>query len=207
MRLTVIGATGRTGTEVVRQALDAGHEVTAIARDPSRMRAQGAHVVSADIMDPDSLAPAIKDRDAVVSALGPRRGEPTGVLSGAARSTLAAMDAVGVRRLVVVSSSGFFAEEGDSLVTGKIVKPLLQRMLRDNATDTRQMETLVAASDTDWTITRPPRLTNRPRTGRYRTALDRQTGSSIARADLADAILKALGDPLPTIGHRVNVGY
>jgi putative NADH-flavin reductase len=143
--------------------------------------------------------------DAVVSALGPRRGEPSGVLTGAARGTLAAMAKTGVRRLVIVSASGFFAEEGDGFVTRVIAKPLLQRLLRASAADTRQMEALVTASDSDWTIMRPPRLTNGPRR-EYRTAVDRHAGSTISRADLADAILGAVADP-STICHRVGVAY
>jgi putative NADH-flavin reductase len=206
MRLTVIGATGGTGTEVTRQALAAGYEVVAVARDPAKMQVTGAQVVRAAITDPDDLAAAMRDSDAVVSALGPRRGEKTSPLASGARATIAAMDSEGVRRLVVVSASGFYVEEGEGLVVGKIAKPILRRLLRDNVADTREMETLVSASDTDWTIMRPSQLTNGPRRGKYKTAIDRYAGARIARADLADAILAALASP-DTIGHRINVAY
>lgn len=204
MRLTVIGASGGTGTEVTRQALEAGHEVVAVVRDPSKMHIPGASVFRAAIADPDDLVPAIRGSDAVVSALGPRRGEPSGVVAQGARSTLTAMGKTGVRRLVVVSASGFFVEEGEGLLVGRIAKPILRRVLRDAVIDTREMESLVAASDTDWTIMRPSQLTNAPRRPNYKTTIDRYAGARTARADLADAILKAISDP-DTIRHRISV--
>lgn len=206
MRVVVLGATGGTGTEVVRQAIGAGHELVPVVRDPNRLHVPGARAFQANVTDPDALVPAMRGADAVISALGPRRGEPPGVLAEGARATLAAMTKAGVRRLIVVSASGFFAEDGDGLVARAVVKPLLQRLLSGTAADTRQMEELVTASDAEWTIMRPPRLTNGQRRGRYRTAIDRYAGSSISRADLADAILVALADPA-TIGHRVGVAY
>jgi putative NADH-flavin reductase len=206
MRLTVIGATGGTGTEVTRQALAAGYEVVAVVRDPAKMQVTGAQVVRAAITDPDDLAAAMRGSDAVVSTLGPRRGQQTSPLASGARAAIAAMDSEGIKRLVVVSASGFYVEEGEGLVVGKIAKPILRRLLRDNVADTHEMETLVSASDTDWTIMRPSQLTNGPRRGKYKTAIDRYAGARIARADLADAILVALASP-DTIGHRINVAY
>lgn len=208
MRLTVFGATGRIGTEVLGQALDAGHEVTAVVRDPSRIAVPATerlHVVRADPMDADAVTPAVKGADAVVSALGPRRGGPVTVISEAAHAVLAAMRATGVRRLVIVSANGAYFDRGDDLISRRLVKPILQRVLREGFADLYRMEDLVRASDTDWTIMRPPMLTNRPRTGRYRTATDAHVGTTIARADVADAILAVLADPA-TIGHHIGVG-
>jgi putative NADH-flavin reductase len=204
MRLTVIGASGGTGTEVTRQALAAGHEVVAVVRDPSKLRVTGATVFRAAITNPDDLASAMDGSDAVVSALGPRRGEPAGAVAQGAKSTLTAMGKTGVRRLVVVSASGFFVEEGEGLLVGRVAKPILRRVLRDAVADTREMESLVSTSDTDWTIMRPSQLTNAPRRANYKTTIDRYAGARTARADLADAILKAISDPA-TIRHRINV--
>ena len=208
MRLTVFGATGGIGTELVGQALARGHKVTAVVRDPARMRVApdaSLTVITADVMDSSAIKPVLDGTDAVVSALGPRRGGPPTILTSSMRAILAAMDATGTRRLVAVSASGFFVEEGEGLLTGKIAKPVLRRLLRDNAADTRQMEQLITASTTGWTIMRPAQLTNAPRKP-YKTALDRYVGPRIARADVADAILNAATDP-KTIGHRVNLGY
>lgn len=208
MRLTVFGATGGIGTELVRQALARGHQVTAVVRDPRRLAVPptaGLSVVTADVMDPVAIKPAVDGADAVASGLGPRRGGPPAVLTDSMRAILSAMDATGVRRLAAVSASGFFAEPGEGLLTGKVAKPLLRAILRDNCADTRRMEDLITASTVDWTIMRPAQLTNAERKP-YKTALDRYVGPRIARADVADAILNALSDPA-TIGHRVNLGY
>jgi putative NADH-flavin reductase len=209
MRLTVFGATGGVGSAVVRQALAAGHDVVAVVRDPARLPVPvgpGLGAVTADVMEPAQIEPAVKGSDAVVSALGPRKGGSVTVLADGARSLLTAMDDAGVRRLVAVSASGAFIEPTDPFVTRVMIKPLLQRLLRDAMADTRQMEGEIWASDTDWTLIRPPKLTNRPARGRYRREIGRNVGRSIARADVADAILAALADPA-TIGHPVGIGY
>ncbi len=208
MKLTVFGATGGIGTQVVRQALDAGHEVVAVVRDPARLDVPARpelEVVRADVMDPEAIGPAVEGADAVVSALGPRRGGPVTVCSDGVRSILRAMDKAAVRRIVVVSASGAFIEPTDALISRLIAKPLLQRILREGMADTRRMEQEVRTSTAGWTLMRPPRLTNRAGRGRYRTAIDRNVGTSIARADVADAILNALGNPA-TAGHTVGIG-
>jgi putative NADH-flavin reductase len=208
MRLTVFGATGGIGTEVVKQALARGHQVAALVRDPARLAvppAAGLSVITADVMNPAAIKPALDGADAVASALGPRRGGPPNVLTDSMRAILAAMDATGVRRLVAVSASGFFVEEGEGPLTRYVAKPVLRRILRDNAADTRHMEQLITASPTDWTIIRPAQLTNAERRP-YKTAIDHYVGPRIARADVADAILNALTDE-KTTHHRVNLGY
>lgn len=210
MRLTVFGATGGTGTQVVRQALGAGHEVTAVVRDPARLTVpEHPHlkVLRADVMDPDAIVPAIEGADAVVSALGRRSGSGAGpVCTDGVRSILAAIDKAGVRRFAVVSAAGAYNDPDDGPVTRLLVKPLLQRLLREGFADTREMDRQVQASGADWTIVRPPQLTNGEPRGRYRTATDGLVGRRIARADLAQAILAALDDP-GTIRHTLGVGY
>ena len=208
MRLTVFGATGGTGTEVVRQALTAGHQVTAVVRDPARLAVpprERLSVIAADVTEPEAIIGTLKDADAAVSALGHRRGDSATICAEATGSILAAMDKAGVRRLIAVSASGFFREAGEPPLTRYAVKPLLQALLSSGVADTHRMEELISGSAADWTIMRPSRLLNRPRRP-YRTAQDRYVSPQVGRADLADAILKAASDPA-AIGHRVNVGY
>ncbi|MEN3310412.1 MAG: hypothetical protein V7603_6614 [Micromonosporaceae bacterium] len=210
MRITILGATGGTGRHLVTQALDAGHEVTAVVRDPTRLPATGPRltVVRADVLDPDDITGAVDGADAVVSALGPRPGTPATVCAGGIRSIVRAMEKTGVRRLVAVSASGPYPDAGDGAFTRYLVKPVLQRVLRESFADLRRMEESIRASQLDWTIMRPPRLTDKPATGRYRTAVDVNVRGAmvVSRADLAAAILHSLGDPA-TIGHSVAVGY
>ena len=209
MRLTVIGATGGIGTEVTRQALAAGHEVVAPVRRPDRMavRHDRLTVERADVRDPEQLRDAVKRSDAIISALGPRRGETSDtVLRDSASAVLAAMRDAGVSRLVVVSADGAFIEPTDGPVMRFVLKPVAMRVLREHFSDVRAMETVVRASGADWTLVRPPRLTDKPGTGRYRTRLDGpvRRGLTIARADVAHAILRAVDDPT-TIRHWLGV--
>jgi putative NADH-flavin reductase len=201
MRITVFGATGGTGQQLLQQACAAGHEVTAVVRDSSRLT--NAHprltVVTADVMDCAAIRPAIAGRDAVVSTVGSReRRAPSTVCADSAASIVQAMGAEGVRRLVVVSASGMFTD-GDGPATRLIVKPILNRLLRHPFADMRDMEDVVRASGLEWTIVRPPMLTNGPHTGTYRSMIDRNVhgGIQISRADLADYILRCLAQHGP----------
>ncbi|MBT2450098.1 NAD(P)H-binding protein [Streptomyces sp. ISL-43] len=214
MRLTVFGATGGVGHEVVRQALDAGHEVTAVVRDPARLEVP-AHerlrvVVVRDLTDEEALIPVLEGREAVVSALGPasnKQARLTPVAGPALRSIVSAMDRAGVSRLSAVSAAPV-APDGpeDGALTRLLVYPLLRRALRDLYADLAVMEAAIAASRTRWTVIRPPRLLNRPRTGTYRRAIDANVpgGKVVSRADVADALLTTLSDP-STAGHAIGI--
>jgi putative NADH-flavin reductase len=207
MKLTVFGASGGTGSQVVRQALDGGHEVLAVVRDPARV-ALPAHpnlqVLAADVMRPGTILPAVTGREAVISAIGSRDARrPTTVCADSARSIVEAMQTAGARRLVVVSGSGPF-DEGDGPLLRYLLKPIGRRLLKYTFADFVAMETVVRASGLDWTILRPPRLTNGPLTGRYRTARDRGVRRCliVSRADLAHLALAASED---RSAHQVTI--
>jgi len=200
VRLTVFGATGGTGTQVVRLALTAGHEVTAVVRDPARLDVPpdpNLLVVTADVMDPASIAASVAGRDAVVSTLGVKPGDgPTTVCAGGAEGVVAAMRETGVRRLLVVSSCGLTGA-GNHVVL-RATKAFARRtFLRHAYDDLRVMEDVVRASGLDWTIVRPPGLKDRPATGHYlvRRGLNIWNGWSISRTDLAQLLLDLSGDP------------
>ena len=200
MRLTIFGATGGTGAALVEQALTAGHEVTAIVRDPSRLttpRRATLHVETADVMDPAAIVPFVETADAVVSALGPRGRGPTTVTSEGVRSISDAMEKGDAHRLIVVTGS-IVDDTGNGFFMTNVVKPFARRtFLADVCADMRRAEDIVHATDLDWTIVRPPRLTDKPATGEYRAAIDRNVprGVKIPRADVATYILDHLADP------------
>ncbi|MDD9381915.1 NAD(P)H-binding protein [Streptomyces sp. ZAF1911] len=214
MKLTVFGATGGIGHEVVRQALEAGHEVTAVVRDPARLDVP-AHerlrvTVVRDLSDEDALVRVLEGQEAVVSALGPtsnKQARLTPIAGPALRSIVSAMDRAGVSRLSAVSAAPLGPDApGDGAFTRVLVYPLLRRALRDVYADLTVMEAAIAASRTQWTVIRPPRLLDRPFTGTYRRAVDANVpgGKVIARADVADALLTTLSDP-STSGHAIGV--
>ncbi|MFC5828950.1 NAD(P)-dependent oxidoreductase [Nonomuraea insulae] len=210
MRITVFGASGGTGLELLRQGTDHAHQVTAVVRDAARLPAglrERLDVVEADVMDPDAVAPLVKGRDAVLSAMGTRESGPTTVHSASITSILTAMGRVGTRRLLMVSAGGLEADAGDGPFTRYVLKPLLiQRLFRHTYTDLAKAESLLRESDADWTIVRPARLTDAGPTGRYRTAKDLavRRGLSTTRADLADCMLELIGDRA-SVGHVVSV--
>jgi putative NADH-flavin reductase len=200
MRLTIFGATGGTGTSLVEQALAAGHDVTAVVRDPERLtapRRSSLYVETADVMDPAAIVPFVDEADAVVSALGPRGRGPTTVTSEAARSIVDAMEKGDARRLIVVTGS-IVDDTGNGFFMTRVVKPLARStFLADVCTDMRRAEDIVHATELDWTIVRPPRLTNQPPNGAYRSAIDRNVPRAvkIPRADVATYILDHITDP------------
>ncbi|GAA5181591.1 SDR family oxidoreductase [Rugosimonospora acidiphila] len=208
MKIAVFGATGGTGAHIVRQGLDAGHDVIAVVRDPARLGLPPSGrltVLAAPVTDAEAILPAVEPADAIVSGLGPRPGDQAGICSTGTATIIQAMEKAGRARLVVISASGPYVDEGDGLLARYVAKPLLGRLLRDGFDDLRRMEQLVRASGLQWTIMRPPRLTNRASTGRYRTAVDRNTrGIRVSRADLATATLRVLDDPA-TAGHSIGV--
>ncbi|MEV6911206.1 NAD(P)H-binding protein [Amycolatopsis sp. NPDC051071] len=197
MKLTVLGATGGIGTEVVKQALAAGHHVTAVVRDPSRLTVEGAllEIVVAGLSEHGALTEAVAGRDAVISALGAPDRKPTTVVTEGAHAALAALRSSGVRRLLVVTASGPFVD-GDGFFTRNLVKPILGQVLKNNFHDMVAAERVVTASELDWTIVRPPRLLNGPQTGAIAARTDGNVrGSfSINRADVADYLLRAALD-------------
>jgi putative NADH-flavin reductase len=206
MKLTIFGATGATGTSLTDQALAAGHEVTAVVRDAGRL-AVPAHprlqVVTADVMDPASIAPAVEGADAVISTIGPRGTGPTTVIRDSVRSIIAAMEKTGARRFVQVSGS-IVADDGESPYMRYLVKPLARRtFLRQVSADMRAGEEEIRRSGLDWTILRPPALTAKPARGTYRMAIDRNLphGFQVSRVDLAACMLALLDDPATVHRH------
>ncbi|MEW1779032.1 NAD(P)H-binding protein [Streptomyces sp. NPDC086777] len=209
MNLTVFGATGGIGREIVRQALASGHRVTAVVRDPARLTVTGTglEVVRADLTDPEAVRPAVTGRNAVLSGLGPRSRGDAGVAARLTRTVLAAMEAEAVRRLVVVSAAPVGPEPGDGLLD-RTMRGVVATVLKPVYDDLREMEAELSRSGTDWTSVRPPRLQDRPLTGTYRTVVGGfpRRGRFIARADVAHAML-AMVEDTGTVKQGVGVAY
>ncbi|MEO3809362.1 NAD(P)H-binding protein [Sphaerisporangium sp. B11E5] len=211
MKITVFGGTGRTGQHIVRQALDAGHEVAAVVRDPARLPISHSalEVITADLTAPAPLRPALTGREAVISAIGPRTRKDVGVTSNATRVILRAMDQTDIRRIVLLSAVPVGPiPEGENPIFRVILYPLLRRLLRDAYADLAAMEEEARRSTTEWTVIRPPRLTDKPLTERYRREIGGNVprGHFLSRADLAHAMLAALDDPA-TVKQPVGVAY
>jgi putative NADH-flavin reductase len=204
MRVAVVGATGRTGGEVLRQARARGHEVVAVARRPQALRSEyrptdgdavgKVAVREADVLDAERLKKALEDAEVVVSAVGigaSRR--PTRVYSAGTANVVRAMTASGATRLAVVSAAPAGPRAEQPPVQRRIALPLLERVFGATYADMRRMESLLLDSPVEWTVLRPPRLVDKPPMGGYRIdprPLPR--GGTIRIADLATALLDCL---------------
>jgi uncharacterized protein YbjT (DUF2867 family) len=202
MKLTIFGATGGIGGQLLEQAVAAGHEVTAVVRDPSKLapNRNGVRVVSADLAAPEPgvLESAVAGADAVLSGVGPRPMTKAGVAEHGTQAIVRAMQATGVRRILVVSAAPISTvpspgrpnpprhDPGEGFVMRNLLTPFAKTVMRERYADLALMEDVLRASDLDWTIFRPPRLTNGPLTGTYRTALGQNLrgGALISRADV-----------------------
>lgn len=210
MHLTVFGGTGGTGAAVISAALAAGHTVTAPARDPARITAthERLRTVRADVLDPPSLAGTVDGADAVLSALGARGNQPTTVYSDGVTHILDAMRQADVRRLVAVSAIPVGPRSAANPFERWVVYPILYRLFGHGYADMARMEQVLRGSDVDWTVVRPPMLTDGPATGRYRTAVDEhlRRAGKISRADLADMMVGQLAEPR-SVRATVGVSY
>lgn len=202
-KLVVLGATGGTGLEIVRQAVEHGHAVTALVRSPQRLEPYQDRVVvrQGDLLNRGQLKQAIEGHDAVVSGFGPRwpiSKNEANLLERFASALTGAMLDAGVSRVVVESVAFLFKDS--------VVPPvyLLGRMFFPGVVaDASAMERIFAESELDWTMVRPPELTNKPFTGKYRVREDHlpRFGVTISRADVADFMLKAVENHLAS--HKI----
>lgn len=195
MKILIVGATRGIGRQLLEQALASGHSVTALARNPQRLAAQHERLrlLKGDILDPGSVAAAMTGQDAVCCTIGVKTPwEQAAVFAEGTRQLLQAMKKAGVRRLICVTGIGAGDSKGHGgFLYDRIFYPLL---LRAVYADKDRQESLIKASDVDWTIVRPGFLTNGPLTGNYRvlTELTGITAGRISRADVAHFILKEL---------------
>jgi len=195
MKVAVFGATGTVGTQVVTQALDAGHEVTAFTRDASKLTIEHANlsVVEGDVLsDTRAVDAAVIGQDSVIVALG--AGAKGKIRSEGTRNIIAAMKKAGVSNLICQSTLG----AGDSSAQLNLKWWLIFRgPLRWAMADHERQEALVRESGLDWTIVRPAAFTDGPATGEYQhghSLEKKKLTLTVSRADVAHFLLRLLGD-------------
>src|SRR6266404_1165624 len=196
MKLLVLGATGGTGLEIVRQAIEHGHAVTAFVRSPERLKPFEDRITlkPGDLLSSAELERVITGHDAVVSGFGPRvpiSKADANLLQRFAVALTRAMRHTEVRRVVVESVAFLFK---DSIVPPAYV--LGRMFFAGIVADSSAMERVFRESELDWTFVRPPELTDKPYTGKYRVREGHLPvfGFNISRADVADFMLKAVED-------------
>jgi len=193
MKIVIFGATGGTGIELVKQALEQGHTVTAFVREPARLAIDNENLTFAtgDVFDAESVTQVIQGQDAVVCSLGSGTDlRKTTVRATGTTNIISAMREQNVRRLMVVTAMGVAESWDDLSLFNKFLFAVLMKSLRE---DHEAQEAAVKESKLDWTIIRPSGLTDTPGTGIYSVGENiPATTSKIPRSDVADLILKEL---------------
>lgn len=195
MKVVVFGASRGTGLEVVKQALDAGHVVTAFVRSPEKftLSHENLTMFKGDAMDADAVEKAIAGQDAVISALGPTRPPVPHMMETAARNIVAGMKKRGVHRVVSTTGAGVRQPEDEPKFIDHFIGFLLNLLAKDVVLDSAANVKAIQESDLDWTIVRFPRLMDGERVGKYRVGyVGKDSGTQISRTDGADFVLKEL---------------
>ena len=204
MKVLIIGATGSTGRVLMREALEQGHEVTALARNPSALAPEDhrPRVLQGNALDASEVEAAVAGQDAVLSALGTRSTRPTTLFSQSTHNLISAMNKHGVRRLVCITGIGAGESKGHvGFLYDRIMLPFVVKNIYE---DKNRQEEAIKQSDLEWVIVRPARLTDEAAKGEYRVYLGGSyTAKTISRADVAAFMLAQLTDE--TYVHKMPV--
>ncbi len=197
MNVTVFGASGRTGRPLVRQALDAGHHVTAFLRSPDKLSIEHPNLtlVQGNIVDAAATARAISsDTDAVFAVLGHVKGAPDDLLTVGTRNILNAMKASGVTRIVNLTGGGVAHPKDPAFLPAKIVRGIMRVVAGKLLADSERQAELLTTSGMEWTNVRGPRLTEGALTGNYKAGYLKMGMVSVSRADVAHFMLHCADD-------------
>jgi uncharacterized protein YbjT (DUF2867 family) len=193
MKLTIVAATGGIGRLTLEQAVAAGHDVTAVVRDPTKLSGAGdVPTVTVDLAAPGpaALESAVAGADVVLSGLGPRSTSEAGIASQGTRAIVQAMQATDARRIVVVSAAPISTvpspgrprppkhDPGEGFFMRHLLGPVTKAALRKPYADLAQMEDVLRDSGLEWTVVRPPRLTDKPLTAPTGRRTGRTSGAA-----------------------------
>lgn len=195
MRIALFGATGGTGQQIIRLALEAGHEIRALVRDPAKLKTQSEQLtmIQGDVLSQDKVAETLLGTDAVLCSLGNTANNPEKIVSRGTELIIQTMQmGTRPRRIIVITSLGV----GDSQNQVPFAFRLLAKtILRSAMQDKEEQEQVVKTSGLEWIIVRPGGLTDKPATGQYRFGLDREIiAGQVSRADVAAFVLRQLTD-------------
>ncbi|MGC9348713.1 MAG: NAD(P)-dependent oxidoreductase [Anaerolineae bacterium] len=202
MRITIFGATGRTGQRLIDEALDAGYDVTAFAWTPSKLEIDHERltIVQGDVTDADAVEQAVAfgdpGADAVLSVLGPSGNQPTYAISRGMENIVEAMKTHDVDRLVVSMGAGVSDPQDNPRLVNRILNIVLKLLAANVYRDMKRVADVVRASDLDWTLVRVPMLSDENATGKVKVGYvgDEQIGPRLTRGDLARFMLEQVTD-------------
>jgi putative NADH-flavin reductase len=213
-KLLIIGANGGIGRQCVELALQAGHHVTALLRDPTKLDIghPNLEIIKGDIMRPETFENYLENNDAIISAIGVSGGfgsdKPTTLYSLGNETLLQTMDKKGIKRAFFISASAIEISPVLPFYVRLAEKYIVQKLLKHMYADLTLMEKLIKESNADWTIIRPPQLSDKPVTGNYRIAINTflKNCLKISRADVAHFIINNI-DNTATYKAVIEIGY
>ncbi len=213
--ILIIGAAGGIGRQATELALQAGHHVTAVLRDPLKLPLShpNLNLVKGDILHPETFEQYLLAADLVISAIGVSGGgfgsdKPTTLYSAGNASLITAMKRTGAKRVFFISASAIELSPVLPFYVRFAEKYIVQKLLKHMYADIREMERLVKESDLSWTIVRPPQLTDKAATGRYRTATNTflKNCLKISRSDVAHFMINNAFNEA-TYKSIIEIGY
>jgi putative NADH-flavin reductase len=195
--IALFGATGKTGRRVLDRALAAGFDVRVLVRDPGKLPVAHGHlaIVRGDVLDPDAVEATVEGTSAVLSLFGQVKGSLRSLQTDGTLNIVEAMERHDVKRVVTLSGGGLHAAKDRPGAADRFIQVLLKAMAGHVLADAQGHLKVLQASDTDWTVVRGPRLTERPGEGSYRVGwVGVNASTQISRDDLADFILTQVDD-------------
>lgn len=196
--IALFGGSGRTGQWFLQKALAEGHQVKALARSPEKIKGSGQQlqIIKGDVLNADDVAQTVAGSHLVVSLFGHVKGSPKWVQSDGTAHITQAMKDHGVERIISLSGGGLpYPEKDQPKLADKIIRGIMRLAVPHILDDAIKHHEVLKQSGVKWTIVRGPRLTDGAARGQYRVGwVGVNSGTQIARADLADFILKLVDD-------------
>lgn len=194
----MFGATGKTGSLFIENAIKQGYVIKALVRNPEKLGSErpALHIIGGDVLNAEDVMRTVEDTEVVVSLFGHVKGSPEWVQTNGTENIIKAMKHHSVRRIISLSGGGLpFPEKDQPKFTDKLIRGIMKIAVPKVLNDAIQHHKVLQESGLDWVIVRGPRLTNEPRRGTYRVGwVGVNASTSIGRADLADFIFTQLED-------------
>lgn len=196
MKITIFGATGRTGIHTVKKALEMGHEVKAFVRSPEKMTIQdpNLHLIQGDVFSKEDVAEAVKGSDAVISTLGPTKNSPPDFMKKSAENITAAMKEHDSSRLLWMTGAGVKDPEDPPSILRNMIIGIMKLIAPSVLNDSRNAYEIISNSELDYTIARVPVLSDKGPKQPVHSGLTPPAPKPVERADIADFLINQLED-------------
>lgn len=195
-KIALFGATGKTGNHFLKLALEAGYEVKVLVRNPDKLKDKNdkLSVIKGDVLNQEDVETTVKDCDLVVSLFGHVKDSPAYLQTNGTQNIVKSMRANKLKKLVSLSGGGLpFPEKDEPKFIDKTIRFIMKVAFSKMLNDAIEHHKVLEKSNLDWVIVRGPRLTDDEKLGKYKIGwVGVNAGTKIARADLADFILKQL---------------